>query len=241
MLPTDRIRNKAIVLHDARQGIADGDYMPFDQAADLVVLQVDGGDAFAAQTLTLALNVDDGETVKIGNHVYTYKDVLTGAVDEVLKGASASLSLDALIAAINRAAAVVPALYDAVTKENVWVTAAAGVGDTMDVTCRWAGTSGNAIPTTETLLGVGNQWGAAVLAGGTDFVGTVDFLASLNDLEFGAISALPLDGGAAVVLATAPGMWRIDMSGVAIFKAPVSAWTSGSVTVRILHRRKSQG
>lgn len=241
MLPTDRIRNKAVILHDARQGIADGEYMPFDQSADVVVLQIDGGDAFAAQTLTLALNVADGEEVTIGNHVYTYKDVLTGAVDEVLKGATASDSLDALIAAINKAAGVVPALYDPDTKENVWVTAVAGAGDTMDVTGRWAGTSGNAIQTLETLAGVGNVWGAVSLAGGTDFVATIDFLASLNDLEFGVISAVPLDGGAAVGSATAPGMWRIDMSGVAIFKAPVSAYTSGSVTVRILHRRKSQG
>jgi hypothetical protein len=241
MLPTDRIRNKAIVLHDARQGIADGEYMPFDQSADVCVVQIDGGDVVAVGTLTLALNVDDGETVTIGNHVYTYKDALTGAVDEVLKGVSASLSLDALIAAINKAAAVVPALYDPATKENVWVTAAAGAGDTMVVTCRWAGTSGNAIQTLEALLGAGNVWGAATLASGTDFVGTVDFLASLNDLEFEAIAAFPIDGGSKVTSATAPGAWRIDMSGVAIFKAPVSAYTSGSITVRILHRRKSQG
>ena len=241
MLPTDRIRNKAVLLHDARQGIADGEYMPFDQSADVCVVQVDGGDAFAAGILTLALNVDDGETVRVGNHIYTAKDVLSGAADEFLKGATASLSLDSLIAAINKAPAVVPALYDAATKENVWVSAAAGAGDTMDVTCRWAGTSGNAIPTTETLLGAGNQWGAATLAGGTDFVGTVDFLASLNDLEFEAIAAFPIDGGSKVTSATAPGAWRIDMAGVAIFKAAVSAWTSGSITVRILHRRKSQG
>jgi hypothetical protein len=242
-LPTDRIRNKATLLHDLATAVAEGEPLPFDQAADVCVLQVDGGLAAADQTWTQALASSDGETITIGLQTYIAKTALSvpAVPNEYLREAVLSDEVDNLIAAINRDESVEGTKFATGTPENIDVTAAAGVGDTMDVTARRKGTASNTIATTDTQVGAGNAWGAATLTGGTDFVGDVDFLASLDDDHFFPIVGVPLAGGAGVTQATAEGAWRIDMAGVAIFKAPISAYTSGEITVRILHRRKSQG
>lgn len=117
----------------------------------------------ATGVYTLAANVANNDTVTIGTQTYTFKTTLTPAVNEVLIGASASISIDNLIAAIN-AAAGSGTLYGAGTVANAHVTAAPGAGDTMDLTAKKAGAIGNTVATTE--VGANSSFGAATLTGG---------------------------------------------------------------------------
>lgn len=117
----------------------------------------------AVGTLTLTGNAVNNETVGTGSRTYTWKDVLTGAANEVKKGASASISLDNLIAAYNGDAGE-GTLYGTGTAPNSLVSAAAGAGDTMVVTARVAGTQGNTIPLTETMTN--GAWSGAFMTGG---------------------------------------------------------------------------
>jgi hypothetical protein len=118
---------------------------------------------FATGTLTLTANAANGDTVTTGTKTYTFQTVLTNVDGNVLIGASASDSIDNLIAAINLGAGS-GTLYAAATTANGFVSAAAGVGDTMVASALSAGTAGNLIATTET--GANMSWGAATLTGG---------------------------------------------------------------------------
>ena len=84
------------------------------------------------ETLTFTENPADATVVDIGAQTYTFNTVLGGA-NSILIGAAATNSLDNLIAAINGDAGS-GTLYGVATPVNVDVTAAAGAGDTMDVT-----------------------------------------------------------------------------------------------------------
>lgn len=123
--------------------------------------------AAATGTLTLVANPTDGDTVTIGTKTYTLQDTLTNTNGNVKIGATASDTLDNLIAAINLAAGA-GTTYAAATTVHPTVTAAAGAGDTMTVTAKSTGTAGNAIATTETFTNSGNVFGAATLAGGVN-------------------------------------------------------------------------
>jgi hypothetical protein len=117
----------------------------------------------AVGTLTATANFADTETVTTGTKTYTFQTVLTNVDGNVLIGATASDSLDNLIAAINLGAGS-GTLYAAATTANGFVSAAAGAGDTMDVTALTTGAHGNAIATTD---GAANaSWGSATLTGG---------------------------------------------------------------------------
>lgn len=116
---------------------------------------------YATGTLTLTGNAADTETVVIAGRTYTFQTVLTNVDGNVLIGATASDSLDNLIAAINLAAGA-GTTYAAATTANTSVTAAAGAGDTMVVTAIVEGPAGGLITTTETVTGT---WAAAKLTG----------------------------------------------------------------------------
>ena len=131
-------------------------------ADDPATLFAAGGLA-ATGTLTLALNVADTETVTIDTKVYTFQAVLTNVDGNVLIGASASDSLDNLIAAITSGAGS-GSLYAASTTAHQTATAAAGAGDTMDLTALKEGTAGNALSTTESVTN--GSWGASTMSGG---------------------------------------------------------------------------
>lgn len=118
----------------------------------------------ATETLTLAANAANGETVTINTNVYTFEDELTNVDGNVHVGADADESIDNLIAAINLGDGAGTA-YAAATTLHATVTAEAAAGDTMLATARHSGTAANAYDTTETM---GNgAWGAATLSGGT--------------------------------------------------------------------------
>ncbi len=121
----------------------------------------------ASGTLTLVANPTANDTVTIGAKTYTFKASVTTTANEVKIGATASDSLDNLIAAITGGAGA-GTLYGSATVASTQVTAAAGAGDTMTVTALVRGTGGNSIGTTETLTNAGNVFGAATLASGAD-------------------------------------------------------------------------
>lgn len=124
------------------------------------------GSSPAIETLTFTGNALNDETVTIAARVYTFKTSIVGATENtVLIGASASDSLDNLIAAINRDAGE-GTLYGGLTRDNFEITAAAGAGDTMDVTAKPRGTRGNSISVSTTVTGA--SWIGANLAGGVD-------------------------------------------------------------------------
>ena len=121
----------------------------------------------ATGTLTLNSNPLTTETVTIDGKVYTFLTTLAGGDGEVLIGTDATESRDNLVAAIILDTPI-GGRYDPITTLHPTVTAAAGVGDTMDVTAKIAGTTGNSIDTTETIVDVLSIWGAATLLGGAE-------------------------------------------------------------------------
>jgi hypothetical protein len=123
----------------------------------------------ATGVLTLAANANNGETVTLDAKTYTFQTVLTDVDGNVLIGATASDSIDNLVAAITLGAGG-GTLYAASTTLHPSVTAAAGVGDTMDVTAKKTGTDGNLIASTETMTS--GSFGGATLSGATMWAAT---------------------------------------------------------------------
>jgi hypothetical protein len=66
------------------------------------------------------------------------------------------------------------------------------------------------------------------------FVGTVTFEANIDGANWVAIGLKTIADGAAVTTATAAGMFKapIDAFPIQQFRARVSAWTSGAITVK---------
>jgi len=119
---------------------------------------------FAVGILTLSANVSDGDTVTIDSKVYTFQDTLTDVDGNVHIGASASDSIDNLIAAITLGAGAGTDYATSMTLHPT-ATAGAGAGDTMAAYAKTSGTGGETIATTETSATA--SWGAATMALGT--------------------------------------------------------------------------
>ena len=117
------------------------------------------GGIVGSGVLTLSGNASNTNTVVIGTKTYTFQTSLTDVDGNVLIGASASDSIDNLIAAINLAAGAGSTYATSMTAQPEGVSAIAGAGDTMDVTVNAATTA--TIATTET-LGSGS-WGAVAI------------------------------------------------------------------------------
>lgn len=129
-----------------------------------------GGIAVATDTLTFGGNALNTEVVVIGSATYTFQTALTDVDGNVLIGASASDSLDNLIAAITLGAGA-GSLYAASTTVHPTATAVAGGGDTMDASALDGGVAGNTIVTTTDVTAA--SWsGAGTMSGGTE--ATVD-------------------------------------------------------------------
>ena len=120
---------------------------------------------FATGILTFTGNANDTGTVTLGATTYVFQTVLVDAANNVLIGATASDSIDNLIAAIT-AGAGAGTLYGTGTVANADATAAAGAGDTMDATALTQGVAGNSVDSTQVLTNA--TWGATDLAGGVD-------------------------------------------------------------------------
>lgn len=89
-------------------------------------------ESFGTGILTLSANVSNTETVTTGTKTYTFQTSLTDTDGNVLIGATASDSIDNLIAAINLGAGA-GTTYATSTTTNTFMVAAVGSGDTMGV------------------------------------------------------------------------------------------------------------
>lgn len=116
-------------------------------------------------TLTTTANLTAGDTVRIGQKIYTLVAALSSpAVPyQVLVGAGVQNTVDNLVAAIMSTAGA-GTTYSNNTPPNGEVTAARSTND-MVVTAVVAGIAGNAIPTTETSAQA--SWGGLSLSGAT--------------------------------------------------------------------------
>ena len=129
--------------------------------------------AKANGTLTATGNPAALSTITIGTTTYTIVTALTTDPStvpyEVLRGASASDTLDNLIAAINGAAGA-GTNYSTGTVAHTLVDAAAGDGDRVTITAKAYGSAGNSIATTDTEPESGTDiaFGGATLDKGED-------------------------------------------------------------------------
>lgn len=117
--------------------------------------------AFATGALSFNGNAADAETITIGETAYRLVTALSVAYD-VLIGATASITINNLIAAIT-AGAGEGTVYGTGTAEHPDVTASSRPG-IMDATAKVAGAAGNSIATVSTSINA--TWGAATLQGG---------------------------------------------------------------------------
>ena len=114
--------------------------------------------------LTLTANAGNTETVTIDSKVYTFQTTLTNTDGNVHIGATASDSIDNLIAAITLGAGA-GTDYAVATTLHPTVTASAGTGDTMDAKAKVAHGSTQE-GTTEGLAN--GSWANTTLTGGVD-------------------------------------------------------------------------
>jgi hypothetical protein len=111
------------------------------------------GTASATGTLTMANQPGAGETITIGSAVFTFALAKTSKYHVVIGGTLGATQANLTEAVLN---------YCSVATLGAWVA------DVSTVTARYAGTWANAVPTTDTLLGVGDGFTGAVLADGAD-------------------------------------------------------------------------
>ncbi len=123
-----------------------------------------GSTTQATATLTLTTNPLDTETVTIDGKTYTFQDTLTDVDGNVKIGATASISVINLAAAIDVDAGGEGVAYAASTTKHKTVNAVAS-SNTVVATAITGPTRGNALATTETLSD--GSWGGATLSGGT--------------------------------------------------------------------------
>jgi len=127
---------------------------------------IDSAAAIAAtSTLTLTGNAVAAETVTVGDIVYTWRAAVSTTGNEVKIGATASDSIDNLIAAIN-AGAGSGTVYGSATVANPKATAAAGTGDTMVASAVSVGELGNGVVTTETMTN--GSWNQSAMNSGVN-------------------------------------------------------------------------
>lgn len=141
-------------------------YLRLDGGAgtSLYIREAAGAPVAGTGVYTLSGLPLENETVSIDGVTYTFKAVILTAND-ILLGVSASACLDNLIAAINGAGGA-GTTYGTGTAVHPTVTAAAGAGDTMDVTAKTAGASSSLIETSDMLTN--GFWTTPTLVGGVD-------------------------------------------------------------------------
>lgn len=90
------------------------------------------------------------------------------------------------------------------------------------------------VGSTFTLLLPSNENAAARIKVTGTFVGTLNIQGSLDGITFGDVLSLtPMGGGAVVTALTAPGNWKLSLTGYKAIKCVWAAFTS-SVDARVL-------
>lgn len=126
----------------------------------------------AEQTLLLAEDVTDVDTVIINGKTYTFKDSLSDTDGFVYSGSNNEESIENLIAAINVG---VGSGTEYAASTTIHTTVYAKRGPTLQeltIVAKTPGIPGNAFATTETLTHADNVWGAATMAGGIGVLAT---------------------------------------------------------------------
>lgn len=143
--------------------------------------------------LTAASQPANNDTVVIGTQTYTFETAFSDTPNYVLISAvDASGSLDNMIAAVTNGAGE-GTVYGTGTAANTSATAAAGAGDTVDVTALLGGTQGNLIVSTTPVAVGGLSFATATLTGGA------------GDIAVLAIGELPTNTTAAIGAVTTLG------------------------------------
>lgn len=137
----------------------------FDGAGNIIVAEYGAvAGVKATGTITFSGVGTAADTVTIGGRVYTLVAALTGAADEVLIGASATATAQALKNAINGDEDTLDVTHGATTDHPSVV--ASGAAAAILLTANAAGAGGNGVTTVES--GTGASFGAATLTGGAD-------------------------------------------------------------------------
>ena len=114
----------------------------------------------ATRVLTMSVQPTAGDTLTIGDWVYTFVAAGTAeAWGEVNLGADLAATKPLLVAAING---------DEFNPANTLVTAGDFSTHAMTITARTKGTAANAIETTETFTSGSNTWAGATMTGGVN-------------------------------------------------------------------------
>lgn len=164
----------------------------------------------ATGILTAGSQPSDNDTVLIDAYTYTFETAFSDTSGRVLIGAAATDSLDNLIAAINNAGGE-GTTYGTGTPVHPTVSAAAGVGDTIDAEAKLGGTQGNLIATTTPVSVGGLSWGAVLLASGAGDMVVLDDSSSEAPSDTAAIGT----GLGAVVSVLAGDVGTIDLVEIA--------------------------
>ena len=196
-----------------------------------------GGTGLAGEILTLTGLPLTGEFVRVGFSIYTFLAAAAGPYT-VKIGDSASSSIDNLVAAIGGGDGEAT-LFGRGTQQNVYADAKPGVGDTMVATAKGLGTDGNAIVCTEDLTN--GSWGDGTFSGGVAFVGTIDPLVSCADGHWEIPLCAAVDGGGSVSTFTTVGQWFIKLKGLTQLWCPITAYTSGKITVQLVQAGAFKG
>lgn len=93
-----------------------------------------------------------------------------------------------------------------------------------------AAATGNGTAITTTDVNNGAYSALTMQVSGT-FVGTVTFEGTVDATNWVALLCTSVTAGTTATTATAPGVVRVDCSGLAQVRARVSAYTSGAITV----------
>lgn len=129
------------------------------------------GSTDAEGTLTLSEVPTANDTITVGTQTYTFVASLSAAND-ILIAVDVALQCSYIAAAINRLTASDGLgsgdAYHADTPRNVDVSAEATATTVVATDRQGRGTGANAVATTASLTEVGDDWGAAALAGGAD-------------------------------------------------------------------------
>lgn len=198
-----------------------------EETRDNLLDAIQGDGTVATGVLTASANPAAAGTVQIAEKIYTIVTALTGAPYEVLRGAAATNTLDNLIAAINSGSGA-GTTYSASTPPHPDVTAAAGAGDTIDVSSRYSGADANTIKTLETSASL--SWGATTLTGATGAGVTYsDDVEALADVTAVAVSTDEIDVTAATAGTAGNAIATTTTSGDAAWGAATLA--SGAAAV----------
>lgn len=126
--------------------------------------------AKATGTLTTTGQPSDTETITLNGKVYTFQSSLTAGDGHVKIGVDTETTYDNLIAAVDLAAGI-GTLYGTGTTLHPTISASEGTGTNVLFTAKTAGTSGNALTTTEALTNA--SFASGTLTGGANGVVTV--------------------------------------------------------------------